>query len=65
MKAIVCGPLEPNTKGTGAHSHDFENRSRSRAGLLSFSMPGGFEQELPAIAQWFADNPPKDARPVE
>jgi mannose-6-phosphate isomerase-like protein (cupin superfamily) len=46
-------------------THDFENRSRGRAGLLNFSLPGGFEKEMPAIAQWFAENPPKDALPVE
>jgi hypothetical protein len=41
--------------------HDFENRSSSRAGLLNFSMPGGFEKDMPAIAQWFAEHPPGDA----
>jgi mannose-6-phosphate isomerase-like protein (cupin superfamily) len=41
--------------------HDFENRSSSRAGLLNFSMPGGFEENMPSIAQWFAEHPPKDA----
>jgi mannose-6-phosphate isomerase-like protein (cupin superfamily) len=43
--------------------HDFENRSRSRAGLLNFSIPGGFEKDMPAIAQWFAEHPPQDALP--
>ena len=42
--------------------HDFENRSRSRAGILNFSIPGGFEKEMPAIAEWFAEHPPQDAR---
>jgi len=45
--------------------HDFENRSARRAGVLNFSVPGGFEKDMPAIAQWFAENPPKDARSVE
>ena len=46
--------------------HDFENRSRQPAGLLNFSIPGGFEKDMPAIARWFAENPPKDAAwPVE
>ena len=45
--------------------HDFENRSARRAGVLNFSVPGGFETDMPAIARWFAENPPKDARPVE
>ncbi len=41
--------------------HDFENRSARRAGILNFSIPGGFEKNMPAIAQWFAEHPPKDA----
>jgi mannose-6-phosphate isomerase-like protein (cupin superfamily) len=42
-------------------THDFQNRSASRAGVLNFSIPGGFEDEMPAIAKWFAENPPKGA----
>jgi mannose-6-phosphate isomerase-like protein (cupin superfamily) len=42
-------------------THDFENRSSSRAGVLNFSIPGEFEKHMPAIADWFAENPPKDA----
>ena len=45
----------------GGVTHDFENRSSSRAGVLNFSIPGGFEKNMPAIATWFAENPPKDA----
>ena len=45
----------------GGLTHDFENRSASRAGILNFSLPGEFEQSMPEIAKWFADNPPKDA----
>ncbi|HEU4387280.1 MAG TPA: cupin domain-containing protein, partial [Blastocatellia bacterium] len=45
----------------GGLTHDFQNRSDIRAGMLSFSIPGDFEPEMPAIAQWFAENPPKDA----
>lgn len=33
--------------------HDFENNSSARAGALNFYIPGGFEQEMPAIVQWF------------
>ncbi len=43
-------------------THDFENRGAHRAGLLNFSIPGGFEKDMPAIAKWFAENPPKNAR---
>jgi mannose-6-phosphate isomerase-like protein (cupin superfamily) len=45
----------------GGVTHNFENRSSSRAGVLNFSIPGDFEKEMPAIANWFAENPPKDA----
>jgi mannose-6-phosphate isomerase-like protein (cupin superfamily) len=45
----------------GGMTHDFQNRSAQRAGVLNLSVPGDFEAEMPAIAQWFAENPPKDA----
>ncbi|MDQ3231175.1 MAG: hypothetical protein M3Q07_05080, partial [Pseudobdellovibrionaceae bacterium] len=45
----------------GGMKHDFENRSDQRAGLLNFSTPGGFEKDMPGIAQWFADHPPGTA----
>jgi mannose-6-phosphate isomerase-like protein (cupin superfamily) len=47
----------------GGVKHDFENRGTRRAGILNFSIPGDFEKDMPAIAKWFAENPPKDARP--
>ena len=46
----------------GGVTHDFENRSAERAGMLSVSAPGGFEQELPGIAEWWAEHPPGDTR---
>ena len=42
-------------------THDFENRSSSPAVALNFSIPGDFEKNMPAIVEWFAENPPKDA----
>jgi mannose-6-phosphate isomerase-like protein (cupin superfamily) len=45
----------------GGMPHDFQNRSAHRAGVLNLSVPGDFEAGMPAIAQWFAENPPKDA----
>ena len=42
-------------------THDFENRSTSRAGVLNISVPGGFEGDMPDIVQWFARHPPQDA----
>lgn len=35
-------------------THDFENRTDSRAGVLNIYMPGGFEAEfMPKIVSWF------------
>lgn len=48
----------------GGVVHDFENRTRERAGVLNVSAPGGFEREMPGIARWFSENPPGDAVPV-
>ena len=45
----------------GGLTHDFENRSSARAGVLNFSIPGDFEKHVPAIAEYFAENPPQDA----
>ena len=42
----------------GGVTHDFENRGSARAGVLNFSVPGDFEEDMPGIAQWFAENPP-------
>tara|TARA_R110002020_G_scaffold5971_6_gene24594 strand:+ start:1004 stop:1423 length:420 start_codon:yes stop_codon:yes gene_type:complete len=38
-------------------THDFENRSDAPMGLLNVFLPGGFEQAMPSIVKWFADNP--------
>lgn len=46
----------------GGATHDFENRTDVRAGVLNFSIPGGFEQHMPGIVQWFAEHPPENAR---
>jgi mannose-6-phosphate isomerase-like protein (cupin superfamily) len=46
----------------GGVQHDFENRSDQRAGALNFSVPGGFEANMPGIARWFEENPPANAR---
>jgi len=37
-----------------AHTH--------RRVVLNFPVPGGFETDVPAIASWFAEHPPEDAR---
>jgi mannose-6-phosphate isomerase-like protein (cupin superfamily) len=45
----------------GGMTHDFQNRSPERAGVLNFSVPGDFERNMPAIAEWFIENHPKEA----
>jgi mannose-6-phosphate isomerase-like protein (cupin superfamily) len=42
----------------GGTTHDFENRSPARAGVLNFSAPGTFEQHMPSIVEWFREHPP-------
>ena len=37
--------------------HDFENRTAGRIGLLNVFIPGGFERNMPAIVDWFRNNP--------
>jgi mannose-6-phosphate isomerase-like protein (cupin superfamily) len=54
------------TKGSfvlvpGGVTHDFENRSDARAGVLNFSVPGPFEPQMPSIAEWFKEHPPGSA----
>lgn len=42
--------------------HDFENRTDARAGMLNISVPGGFEEHMPSIAEWFRQHPPENAK---
>lgn len=39
-------------------THDFENRSSDRTGVLNISAPGNFERHMPNIVSWFKENPP-------
>ncbi len=34
-------------------THDFENRTAVRAGVLNVFIPGGFEANMPAIVEWY------------
>jgi mannose-6-phosphate isomerase-like protein (cupin superfamily) len=36
-----------------AAAGSFENRTDDRIGLLNVFIPGGFEKNMPAIAEWF------------
>jgi quercetin dioxygenase-like cupin family protein len=33
--------------------HDYQNNGDDRAGFLNIYIPGGFEQDMPAIVSWF------------
>jgi mannose-6-phosphate isomerase-like protein (cupin superfamily) len=46
----------------GDVTHDFQNRGDERAGMLNVSAPGGFEQNMPGIAQWFRERSAEDSR---
>ncbi|TDB67477.1 cupin domain-containing protein [Arundinibacter roseus] len=35
--------------------HDFCNRTDQKTGILNFFIPGGFERNMPAIVNWFAE----------
>jgi len=37
-------------------THDFANRTERRAGLFNVFIPGGFEENMPAILKWYAEN---------
>jgi mannose-6-phosphate isomerase-like protein (cupin superfamily) len=43
----------------GGVTHDFENRGDVRTGLLNLSFPGGFEEHMPAIVDWFREHRPR------
>jgi mannose-6-phosphate isomerase-like protein (cupin superfamily) len=36
-------------------THDFENRTDSRAGVLNVFIPGGFEPMMPGLVAWAAE----------
>jgi mannose-6-phosphate isomerase-like protein (cupin superfamily) len=43
----------------GGVAHHFENRGAEACGFISINVPGGFEQKMPGIVQWFDENPPE------
>lgn len=66
MSILVAGDWVEAPAGSfvlipGGVTHDFENRSTGRAGLLNFS-PGPFEHSMPDIAAWYAEHPAGDVR---
>jgi quercetin dioxygenase-like cupin family protein len=41
----------------GGVPHDFENRGTDECGFISINAPAGFEQMMPQIVRYFAENP--------
>lgn len=41
----------------GGTPHDFQNRGEVESGFLAITVPGGFEEDLPGIVQWFEEKP--------
>lgn len=37
-------------------SHDFRNQTDEEVGLFNVFVPGGFEQQMPAILDWYSRN---------
>jgi mannose-6-phosphate isomerase-like protein (cupin superfamily) len=67
MSFFVGGAWIDAPKGSfvvapGGTLHDFENRSAERAGALNISAPGGFEPNMPGIAEWFRARPAAESR---
>lgn len=48
---VDTGGIVVATAGT---LHDFMNRSDHRVGIFNFYVPGGFEDDMPAIVDWYA-----------
>lgn len=46
----------------GETEHGFENRSNERVGFISINTPGGFEQSIPGIVDYFEENPLGDVK---
>ena len=44
----------------GGVPHDFENHGAEECGFITINAPAGFEQKMPGIVEWFAENPPGD-----
>src|SRR6187549_3448443 len=67
MSFFVGGAWIDAPKGSlviapGGSPHDFENRTAKRAGALNVSVPGDFEPNVPAIAEWFRARSDADSR---
>ncbi len=53
----VDAPAGSFVLAPGGVTHDFENRTDERAGMLNIGAPGNFEDDMPAIVDWFKQHP--------
>lgn len=54
---IIDAPTGSFVRIPAGVMHGFENRTASRAGVLNVFIPGGFEERMPRIVEWFAAHP--------
>src|SRR5579862_4360742 len=62
LSLFIDGEWTEATRGCcalipGGLPHNFENRGEEECGFLNVNTPGGFEEDLPGIVQWFKENP--------
>lgn len=41
----------------GGVPHDFQNHGAEECGFICINAPAGFEEKMPGIVEWFAENP--------
>jgi quercetin dioxygenase-like cupin family protein len=48
----------------GGIAHRFENPHDAKCGFVSINLPAGFEEAMPSIVGWFAENPLEEMEPT-
>ena len=54
--AWITAPAGSFLRIPATMTHDFANRTEAPVGLLNIFIPGGFEQNMPKIVEWFREN---------
>ena len=62
LRLIIDGRPTDAPRGSyavipGGVSHDFDNPGAETCRFISINVPAGFEQMMPQLVKWFADNP--------
>ena len=66
---LVDGQREDAPRGSyalipGGRAHDFDNPGTETCRFISINVPAGFEQMMPQLVKWFANNPLGDVGPT-